>query len=484
MIDIGTRTHASTDAKPAGPLLFPAFAAFLILAPLYKEGITPLPLLVLELAAVGFLFEVLAVRRDVPALPRALVAGLAILLVYPLLQMIPLPETLWRNLPGHAGYAAAIDRFAAGVIGGGSVSPAHTLSLIPEFTEQGWLAILPPVACLLVVLQLRPEEVTRLLLIMVVFAAIEGLLGLLQASPLGGSIVYFPVEVETVQGRAFGTFVNPNHFAALLAMMVPVVIGLFAYGIRHERHVRVAGYPARRPHTGAGDSHALAQRALLFASAVMILLCLVMTWSRAGIATGLVGLALSALLIPRRHGGVMPTRYVVAGLFGTAAILALLVGVTPIVEKLAPEQLGEGLEGRWLMTMTTLRAAVEFLPFGSGLSTLDMVFPRFQPATVKWGVNFAHNDYAQAFMEMGLAAPAMIGLALWAYGARMAELLRHRGGRSFTILQLAAGVALAPTLLHSAFEFGLHMPPIAMWFATLAGVMFHRGISDHDPAPA
>ena len=59
----------------------------------------------------------------------------------------------------------------------------------------------------------------------------------------------------------------------------------------------------------------------------------------------------------------------------------------------------------------------------------------------------------------------------------MAGLLRHRGGRSFTILQIAAGLALLPPLLHALFDFGLHMPANAIWFATLAGVMLHPGVA-------
>ena len=30
-------------------------------------------------------------------------------------------------------------------------------------------------------------------------------------------------------------------------------------------------------------------------------------------------------------------------------------------------------------------------------------------------------------------------------------------------------------ILHSLFDFALHMPANAMWFATLAGVMLHPG---------
>jgi hypothetical protein len=34
---------------------------------------------------------------------------------------------------------------------------------------------------------------------------------------------------------------------------------------------------------------------------------------------------------------------------------------------------------------------------------------------------------------------------------------------------------MLPLILHSLFDFSLHMPANSLWFATLAGVVFHRG---------
>jgi hypothetical protein len=37
---------------------------------------------------------------------------------------------------------------------------------------------------------------------------------------------------------------------------------------------------------------------------------------------------------------------------------------------------------------------------------------------------------------------------------------------------------MAPIMLHSMFDFALHMPANAMWFAALGGVMFNNGAPD------
>ena len=106
------------------------------------------------------------------------------------------------------------------------------------------------------------------------------------------------------------------------------------------------------------------------------------------------------------------------------------------------------------------------------------MFPRYQAEVFGGFIDHAHNDYLQFFMEIGLAAPVIVALALAAYVMRMSELLRGQTKRSFIVLQIAAGVGLLPMILHSMFDFAIHMPANAMWFATLAGVMFHAGVED------
>jgi O-antigen ligase len=465
-----------------GSTFFYSFVLFLLLAPLYKGGNRALPLLLLELAAIGFLLA-LTLRRQGPdaglrpgwgpgsipgpglqALPRPLLVALGLLLVYPLLQLVPLPDALWRALPGHAEYIAVLERFASPDTG----LAGRPISVVPVATEFGWLALLPPLACLVVVRALAPADVVRLLLAMAVFTGVHGLLGLLQVGAGGGSVLY--LGNVYAHGMATGTFVNRGHFAAMLAMMLPVIVGLLLFDIRQGRR----GGRRRR----GAEANVVSQRALMFASAVLILLSLFFTRSRAGIATALVGLAFSSILLVRARAGLRHGNLIVGALVVVGIALAALIGLAPILERFEPDQLRLSGEGRFAIYAATIRAAIEFLPFGSGLSTFASVFPRFQSGVFGGYIDYAHNDYLQFFMEVGLVAPVIVALLLAAYVMRMGELLRRDRARSFTVLQIAAGVGLLPMMLHSLFDFALHMPANAMWFATLAGVMLHPGVGD------
>ncbi len=467
-------SNTDKSPEPPGSWLFYSFIVFVLAAPLYKAGNRPMPLLFLELAALGFLFAALVGRNDAAPLSGLLQAALGILLAYPLLQLIPLPEATWTALPGHGSYATVLQPFVPPE----SYPHWRPISIAPAVTEYGWLAMLPPLACLVIVPRLAVEQVARLLLAMVVLGALEGLLGLLQIGPGSGGILYFGNE-EPGQHVAIGTFVNPNHLAAMLAMLLPVTAGLLMYSLRPGRRRRA------RPFNVVA-SEDFAKRSLLFASAVLILLGLVFTRSRAGLVTGLIGLACSAAVLSRARAarsGKTSSRsaiYWIVGLVAAGAIVALAIGLGPLINRLGTQQFHASGDFRAAIYASTWDAARAFAPLGSGLSTFASVFPRYQAGDLGGYIDYAHNDYLQAMLELGVAGLIVIVLLLFVYARRMQFVLSLPGGRSFTLLQLSAGLGMLPLILHSVFDFALHMPSNAMWFATLAGVLFHVPVGVKD----
>ena len=472
---MSARAAASPDDRtgPAGPVLFGAACFLLLSAPLVRGGDRPLPLMALEIAALAILVLLAVGGRagEMSAqLPAALRLAVGLLLVYPLLQLVPIPMAWWATLPGHALYAQVLDL-------AGDSAATRALSIHPAATEYAWLALLPCVAVFGAVQAFDRQRLRRLAVFFVLVCATEALLGILQAGAPPGSMLHLGNRFSG--GAATGTYVNKNHFAALMAMALPIMLQRWA--IEMLPTVNARGEVVK-PHPRGADKR-LALRIVLSASIVLALLALLLTRSRAGIGSGLAVFALAALSIVG-YAGTSGTR-VVLGLVGACAMaLAAYVGLTPILERFAPTELSSEFGGRLQLTVTTVRAALDFLPFGSGLGTFGDVFRAYQADGRLIGfIDHAHNDYAEAFLELGVIGLAVIALAALAYAMRWRQVL-HERRQSLGYLRLAAGLSVLAVIVHSAFDFNLHIPANAIYFSFLAGIFFSPRRPSSTPAAA
>ena len=468
--------HAATpDDKtgPAGPVLFGAACFLLLFAPLVRGGDRPLPLMALELVAIGILVLLGAGGRAVDGAVRlstALAWAIGLLVAYPLLQLIPLPGDWWAALPGHAPYANVLDIV-------GEPSAPRPLSIHPAATEYAWLALLPCIAIFAAVQAFGRQRLRRLAVFFALVCATEALLGILQAGAPPGSVLHFGNRYSDF--AATGTYVNKNHFAALMAMALPIMLQRWA--IEMLPTVNERGEVVK-PHPRGADRR-LALKIVLSASIVIALLALLLTRSRAGIGSGLAVFALAAISIVG-YAGTTGARVVLAVVATCAMALAAYVGLTPILERFAPVEISTEFGGRLRLTVATVRAALDFLPFGSGLGTFGDVFRRYQADDHLVGfIDHAHNDYAEAFLELGVVGIAVIALGALAYALRWRQVLRERR-QSLGYLRLAAGLSVLAVVIHSAFDFNLHIPANAIYFSFLAGLFFSPRRPSSTPAAA
>jgi len=153
---------------------------------------------------------------------------LCAIIAWPLLQLIPMPPSVWSGLPGRGEIASAYE--AAGM-----TLPWLPISLYPTATWLGLLSLVPATAVFLAMLSL--ERHSRRVLILVTFIVIfaSAVLDMLQI--MGGEESPLRLYAVTNPGRAVGFFANSNHNAAFLYSAIPFVtayvIGLV---LDHRRH--------------------------------------------------------------------------------------------------------------------------------------------------------------------------------------------------------------------------------------------------------
>lgn len=431
--------------------------------------------MLLELAALGLLVYCLWRPRFVEHLSRPILWALGALFVYPLLQLLPLPEPLWSMLPGRSYYAELL---AVADPSGGALA-WRPISLFPAMTESAWLALLPPLAVFLIAVGLPSKNLRYLVLIFLAIALFEALLGLIQYGEGPSSI--FRLGNPHYADSATGTYVSRNHLGGLLVMALPVALALLivnagraAEGSAHASHGR---HRNRREREGL--RHRIAEfgawrmnLSVLYGGIVIaILLGLIFTRSRMSIALAMLGLLLCMFAFSRRVG-----RENIYGMLGTlttvAVALAMVVGLAPVWDRFALQD--PTTDDRWDMFANTFEAIGQFLPLGSGFGTFADVYPRFQTPEVIGYINRAHNDYLEWIMEGGLVSAALVVGFGWFYLRRWTEVWYRGTWSAFRFIQVAAGISILLLALHGLVDFNFRIPANAIFFAFLAGVFFHR----------
>lgn len=453
----------------------PLLAAVLVFAPLIQAGNRPIPLLILELLALALLVQAMSQPDFLRHLSRTMLAALAGLLLLPLLHLLPLPESVWTALPGRDSYAGALASVDIEI-------GWRPLSLIPQMTTFSWLALLVPVAVFVVTAGLPDARVKMLVQLFIGIAVFEAVIGLAQFGT--GSATILGASGGLHGNSAIGTYANRDHLAGLLEMALPLGLALLAANIHGSESsaspkVRHHHRSQLRQRLAALFSHEFRfnRAALLGAASIAILLGLVFTRSRTGVALGMLAIFLSTLMFARRIGGGRSTG-LVAVVSTIGLMLALEVGLVPVLERFTDQSVGD--DWRWSIYAGTLAGIGEFFPLGSGIGTFSGVYRRFQPEDIPMFVNHAHNDYLEWLFEGGLLAGALMAVFLLLYLLRWRQVWTSEAWSHLRFAQVAAGISLFLMGLHGLLDFNLHIPANAIYFAFLAGVFFHR----ESPPPA
>ena len=454
----------------SSPVVFCVGLPLLVFAPLIRGGNRAVALMLLIAFALALLVFVAASlgkdagrgqgmdtdRRGL-TLP-ALVLALSPLWVA-LLQLVPVPWGLWIGLPGHEPYVGALEAVQALPIGW---LPA---SLIPDATWISALAGLPIAAMFLLALLVTNKQLAALTQALALIAFFQSIVGLLQVSLF--KVLYFDAMAYE---RAIGSFANPNHYAAFIAMVLPLTIVHLRTRLDH-RATPSAG--------GRGSLAAAMWSAVLFVQLAGLLASI----SRAGVMVGVLIALLTVVLLPMRDLDRRSRWWRLAGLAALALLVLATVGFQGMASRLA--DLGSD-SGRALMFRGTWQGALTFWRFGSGLGTFAGVFPRFQPSGLSGLVEYAHSDYVQLLMECGLLFVVLVSLAgalAARQSMRLIGWLRNDPSKRVALMQAASGLGLLAVFLHSWVDFNLRIPAVAMTAAFLFGAFLRPvGVAEQDDA--
>jgi hypothetical protein len=380
-------------------------------------------------------------------------------------QLIPLPVVTLATLsPGAPGLLTELNpAFAAGLM------PRHPASVWPTST---WTALALYVALalwLLGLVQLLSSAGSRRFVeALSALGVVLALIGIVQKPLYSGAI--YGVWTLDIGRNPFGPFVNRNHFAGWMVMVLPLTLALLVEGISRSRT-----RPGWRHKVLWFSSPEASRLVLIAAAATVMALSLVLTMSRSGIAAFVLSIVMTGGFVLRafERG---PRR------LGAAVCLALLVAVVmawagpdAIAARFASADWGEfnNRRGAWADAWSVIR---DFPITGTGLNTYWAAALLYQRHELAYYFAQAHNDYLQLTAEGGLlvAIPAVVCLALFVRDVITG--IRMQAGSTAWWLRAGAVTSLVAIALQESVEFSLQMPGNAALFAVICAVGLHRPV--------
>lgn len=397
-----------------------------------------MPNLLVQLAALCVLaLNLPSVSSFLRRAPRVLVALVALTIALPLVQLIPLPPSLWHGLPGRDLVIATFD------LAGISRDTWFPASVDRGRTLVALIGTIPPATMIVVGYGLNRQALMRLAATMALLALVALLWGVVQLS--SGNSFGMLFGAPRYADVLYGPFANRNS-TGLLFVCAICLLPLIA------APQKISATTSAVIRTAAGA---------LLATGVIL------TQSRSSIALLalvllLIGAAAAWRFMIRRNPSAARAPATVppaAARWLSAALIAAILAVGAlsfanggrVAESLSRFEMMD--TDRPEMWEDGIFVAGHYWPIGAGMGTFDEVFQVDESLEYvsPRRAGRAHNDYIELSIEAGIAGLLLLGCWLaWCAGeaTRGGDWVDRR-------VRLSAGLAVACIALQSALDYPL-----------------------------
>jgi O-antigen ligase len=288
---------------------------------------------------------------------------------------------------------------------------------------------------------LRGAQARKLALIFCIYGTAVAAFALLQGISPNGRLYW--LRQPRLGGWIYGPYVNHNHYAGLMEMLIPIplVVSLARIAPPKERI-------------------AAACAAAVMAGTIFL------SGSRGGMLALVAELVVLAIVLVRQ-------RYD----WRTAAALGLfLVLVVALLTWLGGDELSQRLASvhgahaeisgdmRFQINRDGLHMFSKRPVLGWGLGCFPVAYPQFRTFYTNFFVNQAHDDYLQLLVEMGLLGFGVVVWYLVVLFRRAVRKIENWSSEVGGAVTLACMLGVIGILVHSAVDFNLEIPANAALF--------------------
>jgi O-antigen ligase len=295
---------------------------------------------------------------------------------------------------------------------------------------------------------LRTIHARKIGSMLAVFGVCVAGFALLQGIAPNGKLYW--LRQPTMGGWIYGPYVNHNHYAGLMELLLPIPLVISLTRLAEERQRILAGFAAA-----------------IMAGTIFL------SGSRGGMIAVFVELAAFGMILLRQRKSI---RIAISVSAFTIVLISLLTWIggkelTTRVSSISTEARAEISGG---MRLSIDRDALQMFRskpvFGWGLGTFPVVYPQFRSFYTNFFVNEAHNDYLQLLSEMGLLGLAVMLWFLVVLYRRAANKIGDWMSDASGAATLACTLGFTGILVHGLFDFNLQVPANAAFFYVLCTV--------------
>ncbi len=436
-------------------IIFSGIVAILVLSPIPYGSVPKYSLFLIKIFSFLLFALTLFDKKEREKFPGFFCALILLFYLFLVIQIIPVPINFLKIVSpqkylifkeyceienSHAGFTA--------------------ISVVPYVTVGKFLEYLSYLLLGIVIFKTvsTEKEIKLITWTLIGMGLFQAFFGLLQA--LSGSERLLFLKKKYVFDVVSGTFVNRNHFAGLLEMIIPVSIGFL---------ILTSIYPHQRGY-GFRDKilyfiEERMQKLLLYTLIIIIMgLGIIFSRSRTGIVSFIVSLFLIILLFSWQRTRKGYRRFVLF-IFVSVLFSAILIGINPVLKRFAYEAIISEMrpviwKGAWL-------AFKDFMISGSGAGTFIYIYPLYAQHSINAIAEHAHSDYLEFLLELGVFGFSF--LFAFFFGFWIYILLRWRKKKNPFVKGLGLGyfVGAFTIFLHSITDFNLHVPSNIIYFITL-----------------
>lgn len=294
---------------------------------------------------------------------------------------------------------------------------------------------------------LKGSQARTLAAVFSLYGAALASFALIQGISSNGRLYW--IRQPRMGGWIYGPYVNHNHYAGLMEMLVPIPLVMSLTKLASSK-----------------------TRAAAAAVAAVMVGTIFLSGSRGGMLAIVAEIVLLAVLLIKQKQGLRTA--VGIGVFLIIVVgLLTWVGGAELSKRIATAgsshaELSSDI--RHNINRDGLKMFLKRPVLGWGLGTFPVVYPQFRTFYTNFFVNEAHNDYLQLLVEMGVLG---FGTMLWFLITLYKQAIRKMGHWTSEIsgaVTLACVLGLSGILVHSAVDFNLQIPANAALFYVLCTI--------------